>query len=256
MIQRMIYEFTLLADIVEKIDIFCSENILYSGTDSEDIKFEVKNLPNSFNRCKVEVKLLDNKLFNNIDNKKLEITFLIDNNYPFSFLQVLYSHFLDKIEFDDKIKKNIAYLMTEDGFDINKNQETREKKEMYYIYYKINTFINDYYKNWSPADRLKNFCNNLLIMINELENKIINLDITEYNQEIPDELTDKVFTMTIYNDPVVAVDGFTYEKASITKWFNSSNKSPMTGQVLETLKLYPNYDMRFRCIEWKEIHKK
>ena len=252
MIQRMIYEFVLLADIDEKIEIFCSENILYSGTDSEDIKREVKNLPNSFNRCKVEVKLLDNKLF----NKKIEITFLIDNNYPFSFLQVLYSHFLDKIEFDDKIKKNIAYLMTEDGFDINKNQETRAKKEMYYIYYKINTFINDYYKNWSPADRLKNFCNNLLIMINELENKIINLDITEYNQEIPDELTDKVFTMTIYNDPVVTVDGFTYEKASITKWFNSSNKSPMTGQVLETLKLYPNYDMRFRCIEWKEKHKK
>jgi hypothetical protein len=248
----MIYEFVLLADIVEKIEIFCSENILYSGTDSEDIKREVKNLPNSFNRCKVEVKLLDNKLF----NKKIEITFLIDNNYPFSFLQVLYSHFLDKIEFDEKIKKNIAYLMTEDGFDINKNQETRAKKEMYYIYYKINTFINDYYKNWSPADRLKNFCSNLLIMINELENKIINLDITEYNQEIPDELTDKVFTMTIYNDPVVAVDGFTYEKASITKWFNSSNKSPMTGQVLETLKLYPNYDMRFRCIEWKEKHKK
>jgi hypothetical protein len=109
----MIYEFTLFADIVEKIDIFCSENILYSGTDIEDIK------------------------------------------------------------------------------------------------------------------------------------------MTEYNEEIPDELTDKVFTMTIYNDPVVAVDGFTYERASITKWFNGSNKSPITGQVLETLKLYSNNEMRSRCIEWK-----
>jgi len=251
----MLYEFGLLADIVEKIEIFCNEKILYSSLIKENIKEDVKELPNSFNRCRIEVKLLDNKLFNKY-NKKLEITFLIDNNYPFSFLQVLYSNFLDKIEFDEKIKKNIAYLMTEDGFDINKNQETRERKEIYYIYYKINTFINDYYNNWSPADRLKNFCNNLLIMINELENKIINLDITEFNQEIPEELTDKVFTMTIYNEPVIAIDGFTYEKASITKWFNSSNKSPMTGQVLETLKLYPNYDMRFRCIEWKEKHKK
>ena len=255
MYDRMLYEFGLLADIVEKIEIFCNEKILYSSLIKENIKEDVKELPNSFNRCRIEVKLLDNKLFNKY-NKKLEITFLIDNNYPFSFLQVLYSNFLDKIEFDEKIKKNIAYLMTEDGFDINKNQETRDKKEIYYIYYKINTFINDYYNNWSPADRLKNFCNNLLIMINELENKIINLDITEFNQEIPEELTDKVFTMTIYNEPVIAIDGFTYEKASITKWFNSSNKSPMTGQVLETLKLYPNYDMRFRCIEWKEKHKK
>ena len=31
MIQRMIYEFTLLADMVERIDIFCNENMLYSG---------------------------------------------------------------------------------------------------------------------------------------------------------------------------------------------------------------------------------
>jgi hypothetical protein len=189
MIDRMIYEFTLLADIVEKIDIFSNEKILYSGTDSEDIKIEVKKLPNTFNRCKIEVKLLDNKLFINIEKKKLEITFLIDNNYPFSFLQVLYSHFLDKFEFDEKTKKNIGYLMTEDGFDINKNEETKARKEMYYIYYKINTFINNYYNNWSPADRLKNFSNNLLIMINELANKITNLDLTEYNEEIPDELT-------------------------------------------------------------------
>ena len=144
----------------------------------------------------------------------------------------------------------------QDGFDINKNQDTKAKKEIYYFYYKINSFINDYYKNWSPADRLKKFSNNLLIMINELANKICNLDLTEYNEEIPDELLDKVFTMTIYNDPVIAVDGFTYERSSIIKWFNTSNKSPTSGQVLETLKLYPNYDMRSRCIEWKEKYKK
>ena len=252
MYQRMLYEFVLLADIVEKIEICCNEKILYISTNSEDIKRDAKELENSFNRCRIEVKLLDNKLF----NKKLEITFLIDNNYPFSFLQVLYSHFLDNIEFDEKTKKNIGYLMTEDGFDMNKNQETKARKEMYYIYYKINTFINDYYNNWSPADRLKNFCNNLLIMINELANRITNLDLTEYMEEIPDELTDKVFTTTIYNDPVVAVDGFTYEKASITKWFYTSNKSPTTGQILDTLKLYSNNEMRSRCIEWKEKHKK
>ena len=251
----MLYEFGLLAEIVEKIEIFCNEKIIYSGIIKENIKKDVKELPNNFNRCKVEVKLLDCNLFNK-NNKKLDITFLIDDSYPFSFLQVLYSHFLDKVEFDEKTKKNIGYLMTEDEFDINKNQETKANKEMYYIYHKINTFINDYYKNWTPIDRLKNFCNNLLIMINELGNKISNMDLTEYDEEIPDELTDKVFTMTIYNDPVIALDGFTYEKTSITKWFNSSNKSPMSGQVLETLKIYTNYDMRFRCIEWKEKHKK
>ncbi len=38
MYERMLYEFALLADIVEKIDIFCNENILYSGADSEEIK--------------------------------------------------------------------------------------------------------------------------------------------------------------------------------------------------------------------------
>ena len=255
MYDRIIYDFGLLADIVEKIEIFNDEKIIYYGIIKENIKSDVKELPNNFNRCKVEVKLLDCNLFNK-NNKKLDITFLIDNNYPFSFLQVLYSHFLDKVEFDEKIKKNIGYLMTEDDFDINKNQETMEKKEMYYIYHKINIFINNYYKNWTPIDRLKNFCNNLLIMINELGDKICNMDLTEYDEEIPDELTDKVFTTTIYNDPVIAVDGFTYERASITKWFYGSNKSPMTGQILDTIKLYSNNEMRSRCIEWKEKHKK
>ena len=30
----------------------------------------------------------------------------------------------------------------------------------------------------------------------------------------------------------------------------------MTGQVLDTLKLYSNNEMRSRCIEWKEKYKK
>lgn len=104
MYDRIIYDFGLLADIVEKIEIFNDEKIIYYGIIKENIKRDVKELPNNFNRCKVEVKLLDCNLFNK-NNKKLDITFLIDNNYPFSFLQVLYSHFLDKVEFDEKIKK-------------------------------------------------------------------------------------------------------------------------------------------------------
>jgi hypothetical protein len=43
-----------------------------------------------------------------------------------------------------------------------------------------------------------------------------------------------------FEDPVVAADGFTYERADITKWLGSSNISPMTGQTLQHNTLLPN----------------
>jgi hypothetical protein len=35
----------------------------------------------------------------------------------------------------------------------------------------------------------------------------------------PDDLTDQVFSMQLFVDPVIAEDGFTYERSSIEAWF-------------------------------------
>ncbi len=43
---------------------------------------------------------------------------------------------------------------------------------------------------------------------------------------------------------VVAADGFTYERQAILNWFETSNRSPMTNQELESLELKPNYAIK------------
>lgn len=42
-------------------------------------------------------------------------------------------------------------------------------------------------------------------------------------------------------DPVVAADGNTYDRHAITKWLQTSNRSPLTREVLAHYVLVPNY---------------
>ena len=43
---------------------------------------------------------------------------------------------------------------------------------------------------------------------------------------------------------MVAADGFTYEREAILNWFESSNRSPMTNQELDSLELKPNHAIK------------
>ncbi|CAF2830389.1 unnamed protein product [Rotaria sp. Silwood2] len=47
-------------------------------------------------------------------------------------------------------------------------------------------------------------------------------------------------TLAIFIDPVVAADGFTYERSSITAWLKNNDRSPMTNQKLPNKDLNPN----------------
>lgn len=51
-------------------------------------------------------------------------------------------------------------------------------------------------------------------------------------------------THDIMRDPVVSADGYTYERAAISKWFETSRKSPVTGQTLPHTDLVPNHSVR------------
>jgi hypothetical protein len=54
-------------------------------------------------------------------------------------------------------------------------------------------------------------------------------------------------------NPHMAADGFTYEYASIKRWFdNNHNTSPMTNLPLEHLDLLPNHAIRSAIREWQE----
>ncbi|CAF1545946.1 unnamed protein product [Rotaria sp. Silwood1] len=47
-------------------------------------------------------------------------------------------------------------------------------------------------------------------------------------------------TQAIVKDPVVAADGFTYERTAIEKWLQSNDRSPMTNEKLAHINLNPN----------------
>ena len=49
----------------------------------------------------------------------------------------------------------------------------------------------------------------------------------------------------LMRDPVVALDGYTYEREEIEKWFKNGNKiSPITGALLEKDTVAPNWNLR------------
>ena len=62
-----------------------------------------------------------------------------------------------------------------------------------------------------------------------------------------------VFSFDLMTDPVVASDGFTYEREAIEKWFKTSGNSPRSGAPLQHKILIPNIDKRQQVIAWREL---
>ena len=73
------------------------------------------------------------------------------------------------------------------------------------------------------------------------------------SSEVPDELRCPI-SYELFNDPVIASDGFNYERAQIVRWFQNHATSPKTNAELPDKKLTPNHELRTRCLEWKELH--
>ncbi|GBG66549.1 hypothetical protein CBR_g63131 [Chara braunii] len=58
-------------------------------------------------------------------------------------------------------------------------------------------------------------------------------------------------TAEIMEDPVVAADGYTYERIGIEGWFIKHQTSPMTNLKLPHKLLVPNHTLRSAIMEWK-----
>ena len=76
--------------------------------------------------------------------------------------------------------------------------------------------------------------------------------------EPPDELVCPISLVLMTNDPVVAADGITYERASIKDWFKKSKAkgniiySPVHGTKLKNLALTPNISVRNMARAFKD----
>ncbi|KAK7913179.1 hypothetical protein WMY93_013390 [Mugilogobius chulae] len=71
---------------------------------------------------------------------------------------------------------------------------------------------------------------------------------------IPDEFLCPI-TRELMKDPVIAADGYSYEKEAIESWINTKNRSsPMTNLPLLTTLLTPNYTLKMAIGRWKTTH--
>jgi len=74
------------------------------------------------------------------------------------------------------------------------------------------------------------------------------------DDEVPEDFLCPI-TTTVMEDPVVAADGMTYERKAIEEWLARKKTSPLTGQDLESVVLYPNFNLRSRIKEWQSKNK-
>eukprot|EP00955_Chlamydomonas_euryale_P083114 363801-Chlamydomonas_euryale.AAC.12 len=55
------------------------------------------------------------------------------------------------------------------------------------------------------------------------------------------------------SDPVIAADGYTYDRAAIAMWLQGGhNTSPMSNAPLPHQNLTPNNALRSSIMEWKQ----
>lgn len=60
-------------------------------------------------------------------------------------------------------------------------------------------------------------------------------------------------TQQLMADPVMAVDGHTYDRDAIRRWFNDGHRiSPVTNVVLDSTRQLPNFALRSQIIETAE----
>lgn len=71
-----------------------------------------------------------------------------------------------------------------------------------------------------------------------------------YDQDIPDMFRCPI-SKKIMQEPVVAADGYTYERSAIQEWVSKSLRSPVTNDPLPHLEVIPNYTLRSEMREWQ-----
>ena len=59
-------------------------------------------------------------------------------------------------------------------------------------------------------------------------------------------------THDVMVDPVIAWDGYTYERVSVARWLAKHSTSPMTGAPMPDFTLRPNHSMRSQMMGFAE----
>ena len=108
------------------------------------------------------------------------------------------------------------------------------------------------YNNLQSPKKIKPVISNKVVDIIESKNTIKSINSVESTKSIPDEYICPI-TLDIMTDPVMAIDGFTYERSEIEDWFRKGNKtSPKTNETLNSHILIPNKNLKILIEEYKQ----
>ncbi|KAM9305674.1 WD repeat, SAM and U-box domain-containing protein 1 [Gastrophryne carolinensis] len=86
--------------------------------------------------------------------------------------------------------------------------------------------------------------NKIMRKIEELQSKM-----KAASSDIPEEFLCPI-TWEVMRDPVIASDGYSYERKAIENWINTRRTSPMTNLPLENLLLTPNRTLKMALNRW------
>jgi len=76
--------------------------------------------------------------------------------------------------------------------------------------------------------------------------------IETHEENPPDEFICPI-SFELMNEPVIASDGYSYEKAAIQNWLITKGRhSPKTNLPLTSVLLYPNHIMATQIRKWRE----
>nr|XP_033802145.1 WD repeat, SAM and U-box domain-containing protein 1 [Geotrypetes seraphini]XP_033802146.1 WD repeat, SAM and U-box domain-containing protein 1 [Geotrypetes seraphini]XP_033802147.1 WD repeat, SAM and U-box domain-containing protein 1 [Geotrypetes seraphini] len=88
-------------------------------------------------------------------------------------------------------------------------------------------------------------------VLRKTEELKIRLELTSFS--IPDEFLCPI-TRELMRDPVIASDGYSYERMAIENWISKKKRSsPMTNLPLQSLMLTPNRTLKMAINRWLEI---
>ncbi|XP_074885244.1 WD repeat, SAM and U-box domain-containing protein 1 isoform X2 [Buteo buteo] len=86
--------------------------------------------------------------------------------------------------------------------------------------------------------------------------KIEELRMTTISVTVPDEFLCPI-TRELMKDPVIAADGYSYEKEAMENWISTRRRSsPMTNLPLPSLMLTPNRTLKMAISRWLETQQK
>uniref|UniRef100_A0A3P8WJI7 WD repeat, SAM and U-box domain-containing protein 1 n=1 Tax=Cynoglossus semilaevis TaxID=244447 RepID=A0A3P8WJI7_CYNSE len=88
----------------------------------------------------------------------------------------------------------------------------------------------------------------------KLLRKVEELKSCSVSSDVPDEFLCPI-TRELMKEPVIAADGYSYERSAIESWINTKNRSsPMTNLPLLTTLLTPNHTLKMAIGRWKTSH--